>query len=641
MDRVPQADNSDLNVALRLIGTRALVLTGGTSAAIALAHKGSMICRASVGSSAPPLGCRLEVTSGFSGECVRTGKALRCDDSEIDPRVDVSSCRRLGIRAILAAPIPLGQDVVGLLEVFSPEPFAFDDGHLFTVERLAQSALLPPVSIPATPPPKLLVDLEPAYRVFFRNLHDTLLCRRTTPAKLNSPPALFWADVFVPSELPWRRFVQSMVLHVIVLAALGSFLQVWVSQRNAVRRLAFHKSDVLYYLPPEYRRAKGRESSQRRKGQEFASAEQPGISVRGERDSHTQTIVAPPDVKLKADPRRLGTMAWSSIVPPEPLMAMTQARLNTPLAAALIVVAPPPGMGEAVGFRNVTGIFSTAVIGPPPASPAISMRQALTAPTPAVVGPPPSIHQSVREIDGIDIGYLEVVGPAPQLNLSDRPTVPAIVQATLRGAATSVVPPPPTVRGSGYSLGREVNSPSVANTQVALPPAIIQSASAISRIGGPPVTHDADSSNLRSPGETTGPGRGTFGDTKEVSVNVMGLALALPSSSYFSSYEVFIAKARFSRYQSRLIKLVYEFLPYQRRLSDYGPNYFAVDKLRVTRDPTCDETLAQVESSVQQPGSPHPDRLQQALHDSGEPESRLQCYRTTADDYLRARTRHH
>jgi hypothetical protein len=133
---------SDLNAALRLVGARARTLTRGTAAAIALTHKGSMICRASVGANAPALGTRLDVNSGLSGECVRSGKPLRCDDAEIDSRVDRESCLRLGIRSILAAPIQYDRQIIGLLEVFSTQTFAFDEGDVAVLERLAQTVLL-------------------------------------------------------------------------------------------------------------------------------------------------------------------------------------------------------------------------------------------------------------------------------------------------------------------------------------------------------------------------------------------------------------------------------------------------------------------------------------------------------------------
>jgi hypothetical protein len=133
---------SDLQAALRLIGERARALTRGASAAIALAHNGSVICRASIGASAPALGTRLNVNAGFSGECFRTGRSLRCDDAEIDARVDVESCRRLGVRSILAAPIRTQKQVMGLLAVFGEQSFNFDEGDVAVVESLAHTVLV-------------------------------------------------------------------------------------------------------------------------------------------------------------------------------------------------------------------------------------------------------------------------------------------------------------------------------------------------------------------------------------------------------------------------------------------------------------------------------------------------------------------
>jgi len=137
-----QSLGPDLNAALRVISERARTLLRGHGAAIALIDGGPMMCRASVGQGGPPLGTRVDINSGFSGACLRAGKALRCDDVETDSRVAVDICRRLGIRSIAAAPIRYERDVVGLLEVFSATTFAFDEGDLAILERLAQTALL-------------------------------------------------------------------------------------------------------------------------------------------------------------------------------------------------------------------------------------------------------------------------------------------------------------------------------------------------------------------------------------------------------------------------------------------------------------------------------------------------------------------
>jgi len=133
----------DLEAVLSLIASRSQSLLRASGAAIALAGKGAgiMICRASAGESAPPVGAILEAGSGFSGECVRTGKALRCDDAETDDRVDPESCRALGFRSILATPVRSATRVFGLLEVFSPQPSAFGENDNLVLQRFAVTVL--------------------------------------------------------------------------------------------------------------------------------------------------------------------------------------------------------------------------------------------------------------------------------------------------------------------------------------------------------------------------------------------------------------------------------------------------------------------------------------------------------------------
>ena len=128
---------SDLEGALQLLALRAQTFTRATGAAIALTEGASMICRASAGEAAPALGARFSSGSGFSGECVRTGQLLRCEDSETDPIVDRESCRQLGIRSMIAVPIRWDDAAIGLLEVFSPEPYAFSTNDPLALKRLA------------------------------------------------------------------------------------------------------------------------------------------------------------------------------------------------------------------------------------------------------------------------------------------------------------------------------------------------------------------------------------------------------------------------------------------------------------------------------------------------------------------------
>ena len=124
-------------------------------------NDGEMTCRASAGPSAPPVGATLQVGSGFSGECVRTGSLLRCDDTETDSRVDSRSCRALGIRSMLAAPVRSDAKVIGLIEVFSGQPKSFSENDSAVLQRFAETILKavnraaraddPPTSPPPAP----------------------------------------------------------------------------------------------------------------------------------------------------------------------------------------------------------------------------------------------------------------------------------------------------------------------------------------------------------------------------------------------------------------------------------------------------------------------------------------------------------
>ena len=101
-----------------------------------------MTCRALAGRNVPGIGSEVDTSSGFSGECIRVGRPLRCDDAASDPRANADACHLLQIRSILAAPILYERDLVGLLVVVSGAPYAFDDGDLAVVERLAQTVVL-------------------------------------------------------------------------------------------------------------------------------------------------------------------------------------------------------------------------------------------------------------------------------------------------------------------------------------------------------------------------------------------------------------------------------------------------------------------------------------------------------------------
>ena len=131
------AADLDLEPAISAITERAQHLTGATGAAIALRAGDEIVCRARAGRTAPDLGVRLQTDAGISAEAVRTGEVMLCHDAERNPRVDLASCRRLGVRSILVSPLRYYRRTLGVFEVLSSSPSAFDERDVATMQLLS------------------------------------------------------------------------------------------------------------------------------------------------------------------------------------------------------------------------------------------------------------------------------------------------------------------------------------------------------------------------------------------------------------------------------------------------------------------------------------------------------------------------
>ncbi len=127
----------DLEPGISIIAEKAQALTGATGAAIALRSGSEIVCRARTGRTAPDIGCRLQTDRGLSAECVRTGEVLLCSDTEHNRRVDQATCRHLGVRSILVAPLRHFRRTLGVFEVLSSTPNAFDHHDVATMQFLS------------------------------------------------------------------------------------------------------------------------------------------------------------------------------------------------------------------------------------------------------------------------------------------------------------------------------------------------------------------------------------------------------------------------------------------------------------------------------------------------------------------------
>jgi len=135
-------EERELDAALQLLVERAQYITGATGTALALPQGDEMVCRASAGACAPTVGARLQVRSGLTGESIARRQLLRCDNAEADPRVNLETCRALGIASIVVLPLLRRTgEVRGLFELFSDHPYAFEERDLVALERMAALTL--------------------------------------------------------------------------------------------------------------------------------------------------------------------------------------------------------------------------------------------------------------------------------------------------------------------------------------------------------------------------------------------------------------------------------------------------------------------------------------------------------------------
>jgi hypothetical protein len=672
---------SDFQSFVSQVVELAEILTGASGSAIAFRGNEGTICRARSGKGAPPLGAPVNTTSGISKQCLDSGIPLRCDDIAIDDRVDPEVSRAIGTRAVAVVPIYCDGEIYGILEVFSGIPGAFTDQHLKRLQQLADwvgSAATTrskkpicdsngDVQLNGHPEITLLVELEPAYRSFFRNLADLVSMR--SPARLSRSSSQMhgWNDVLVDSPIPWQRFLESVFLHIVVVGMLSGLSKIG-PREVLVSPRPLRETHVTYY--PFAQSFPAGESSR------------PAVHPRRQHTSaHQEVISAERDREPRVAPSTGGTDEWQKIraltMPPPAMPTFAIRRFQQPGFGSATLVLPPPDIDEAEARQS--HLPNLPVVAPPPDLRGGSGLRKINAPRVRVVGPSPDVRGLTTRAGFTDSGRfpggsagaadIAIVPPPPSINDHAALTYGAtgVVSKTgvqVAGGVSQVVPPPPSLEGAGNSVGGgRVNSLANGGPQAVPPPPSVEGggnsgaggrASLLARAGAegglPPAPAQGGGSsepgsavvakNVPTPSVPEVAGNRMHPVFQDVQLRVIGLVWAPPRSSYFSNFEVFIAEKGLHKEELQFIKLVYVFLPYQQRLSEYGFDNQKVRRLRVTRDPTCDESLMQMawpEGENVPAGSHHSgDALESNSPDRN---NALPCYRTTADDYRRAVSR--
>lgn len=128
----------DLGNVMSLVADRTVDLIGADGAAIELAEGSDMVYRAVAGAARSSLGLRIAMEGSLSGQCVRDGVALLCEDAETDARVNREACRQVGLRSMVVLPLKHRNATVGVLKAMSARPGAFDENHTVLLGLLSE-----------------------------------------------------------------------------------------------------------------------------------------------------------------------------------------------------------------------------------------------------------------------------------------------------------------------------------------------------------------------------------------------------------------------------------------------------------------------------------------------------------------------
>ncbi len=113
-------------------------MTHADGAAIALCDQWGVTCQASIGN-APELGARLRPDSALTRECFENGQVVVCHDTEIDYRVHRPIAQSLKLRSAVVVPLQAQDSILGVVEVLSSRPGAFDAAQVARLRRVAET----------------------------------------------------------------------------------------------------------------------------------------------------------------------------------------------------------------------------------------------------------------------------------------------------------------------------------------------------------------------------------------------------------------------------------------------------------------------------------------------------------------------
>jgi TonB family protein len=243
--------------------------------------------------------------------------------------------------------------------------------------------------------PRLLCELEPRHRVFFRNLADVILRREPPPVETTAAPVPLRRDYFIKTGIDATRYVESYSGHIAVITLVYLVCTLPFFNRAPKLNSPYENTHISYYpvsdyLPPINTAAKA--AMKPRHGAPKL-AKQEILSVPPNPDNTHQTIVTPPKIKLNHDVPLPNIVAWTPIPSAQPVAASARSvsQLKVPQLEP-DVAAPTADVSKVHAKLDLP-----------------------TLPQPSVVEPPLSADQLKLKSGQLNMAQLEPTVAAPKL----------------------------------------------------------------------------------------------------------------------------------------------------------------------------------------------------------------------------------
>ena len=124
--------------ALQLMLEYVCTATRADGCAVTLNQGSARAMQASVGTTPPPDSAP-HPAAAMRAECLRTGAVVDCVDTASDARgiINAEACGRMGIGAVVAAPVRVESRTVGVLEIHSALAYNFMEDDVEVLKRVA------------------------------------------------------------------------------------------------------------------------------------------------------------------------------------------------------------------------------------------------------------------------------------------------------------------------------------------------------------------------------------------------------------------------------------------------------------------------------------------------------------------------